>query len=99
MEDLKKIDAQVKVVAAEHDAAIQKFKDRIAELEAAVETERRSREAVEEELAQEKSANLSLAAELSEYRSRAEASLNYITASLLALFGTAVAAISVSRCQ
>lgn len=104
--DIQKIEAQVKVVAAEHDAVVQQYKNRIAEevelqnvLRADLETERHSRESLEEELAQEKAANASLVQELREYRKRAEASLNYITASLLALFGTAVAALAVSRCQ
>lgn len=76
MEDIKRIEAQVKVVAAEHDAAIEKFKQRIAELEEQVQTEIRSREALEEDIAQEKEANGNLVSEIRELKRRAEASIN-----------------------
>ena len=68
-------------------------------IRASLNAEEESHASTREELEQEKAANKSLLADLQELRSRAESSLNYLTASLLAAFGVAIAAVGYSKCQ
>lgn len=101
MEDIKKIEAQVKVVAEEHDNVVTGYKARIVELETerdelqnTVDKEIKLRNDLLEEVSREITTNKGLRHEIAELRSRAEFSLNFLTATLLSVFGVAIAAVS-----
>jgi septal ring factor EnvC (AmiA/AmiB activator) len=93
-------------VAAEHDAVVEGFKAQIKaleeernELRSLLHTESETQLELRQELSEERTANQSLLADLKEIRRRGEASLNILTASLLAAFGVAIAAVGYSKCQ
>lgn len=94
------------MVADEHDAVIADLKSQIATLEAernelrvSLHAETELQNELRQELSEERTANQALLADLHELRRRGEASLNILTASFLAVFGVAIAAVGYSKCQ